>query len=81
MRGHWLAGKWRNPQEVLDNVRIVEHMKDSVNAPESVSVTALSGRDLASKLFTLWLDQTVDGEARVLHPSWSASIHLFVGLV
>ena len=24
----WLAGKWRNPQEVLDNVRVVEHIKD-----------------------------------------------------
>jgi hypothetical protein len=24
----WLAGKWSNPQEVLDNVRVVEHIKD-----------------------------------------------------
>ena len=24
----WLAGKWRNPQEVFDNVRVVEHIKD-----------------------------------------------------
>jgi len=39
----WLSSKWKNTGEILDNVRVVEHIKDSVNATESVSATALSG--------------------------------------
>jgi len=35
----WLVGKWGNPQEILDNVRVVEHIKDSGNATESLALS------------------------------------------